>query len=156
VFGGDGVIGRIFRTFVAGTEDLTALDAAAGEQYRLTRRPVIAASPVRSARARVSDFRLAAHLTRYEYQSGFQQAALVEVVQERGERPVERFHQKFEVQTPTDGYVVVRVDGDKPLTPVVGDGKTFTAYPFALTNPVFLDVDGDGKYRASLPHGHGK
>src|SRR4029077_18564652 len=27
------------------------------------------------------------------------------------ERPVERFHQKIEVQTPTDGYVVVRVDG---------------------------------------------
>lgn len=71
-----------------------------------------------------------------------------------GERPVERFHEKFQVQTPADGYVVVRVDGDKPLTPVVGDGKTFTAYPFALTNPVFLDVDGDGKYRASLPHGH--
>jgi hypothetical protein len=71
-----------------------------------------------------------------------------------GPRPVERFHEKFEVQTPTDGYVVVRVDGDKPLTPVVGDGKTFTAYPFALTNPVFLDVDGDGKYHAVLPHGH--
>jgi hypothetical protein len=71
-----------------------------------------------------------------------------------GERPVERFHEKFAVQTPTDGYVVVRVDGDKPLTPVVGDGKTFTAYPFALTNPVFLDVDGDGKYRSNLPHGH--
>jgi len=71
-----------------------------------------------------------------------------------GARPVERLHQTFELQTPGDGYVVVRVDGDEPLTPVVGDGKTFTAYPFALTNPVFLDVDGDGKYRASLPHGH--
>jgi hypothetical protein len=69
-------------------------------------------------------------------------------------RPVERFHETVDLQTPGDGYVVVRVDGDKPLTPVVGDGKTFTAYPFALTNPVFLDVDGDGKYRATLPHGH--
>ena len=39
-------------------------------------------------------------------------------------------------------------------SPVVGDGKTFTAYPFALTNPVFLDVDGDGKYRTGQPHGH--
>ena len=48
----------------------------------------------------------------------------------------------------------MRVDGDRPLTPVVGDGKRFTAYPFALTNPVFLDVDGDGKYRAPFPHGH--
>ncbi|MEP6652312.1 MAG: hypothetical protein ABJA82_03080 [Myxococcales bacterium] len=33
-------------------------------------------------------------------------------------------------------------------------GPILTAYPFALTNPVFLDVDGDGRYRASLPHGH--
>ena len=67
---------------------------------------------------------------------------------------VVRFHQSFEVTTPRDGWVVVRVDGDKSLAPVVGDRKTFTAYPFALTNPVFLDVDGDGKYRAGLPHGH--
>jgi hypothetical protein len=67
---------------------------------------------------------------------------------------VARFHDVFDVSTPRDGYVVVRVDGDKPLTPVVGDGKTFTAYPFALTNPVFLDVDGDGKYRTGLAHGH--
>jgi hypothetical protein len=65
-----------------------------------------------------------------------------------------RFRESFEVTTPRDGYVVVRVDGDKSLAPVVGDRKTFTAYPFALTNPVFLDVDGDGKYRAGLPHGH--
>jgi len=65
-----------------------------------------------------------------------------------------RFHETFDVATARDGYVVVRVDGDKPLAPVVGDRKTFTAYPFALTNPVFLDVDGDGKYRAGLAHGH--
>ena len=65
-----------------------------------------------------------------------------------------RLHETFDVTTPRDGYVVVRVDGEKSLAPVVGDRKTFTAYPFALTNPVFLDVDGDGKYRAGLPHGH--
>jgi len=65
-----------------------------------------------------------------------------------------RFHGEMDLNTLHDGYVVVRVDGDKPLTPVVGDGKTFTAYPFALTNPVFLDVDGDGKYRTGLPHNH--
>jgi hypothetical protein len=67
---------------------------------------------------------------------------------------VVRFRESYEVTTPRDGYVVVRVDGDKSLAPVVGDRKTFTAYPFALTNPVFLDVDGDGKYRAGLAHGH--
>jgi len=65
-----------------------------------------------------------------------------------------RFRGEMDLTTLHDGYVVVRVDGDKPLSPVVGDGKTFTAYPFALTNPVFLDVDGDGKYRTGLPHNH--
>jgi len=49
---------------------------------------------------------------------------------------------------------VVRVDGNKPLTPVVGDGKRFTVYPLALTNPVFLDADGDGRYLAHLKHTH--
>jgi hypothetical protein len=70
-----------------------------------------------------------------------------------GENP-NRFHAELDLTTPRDGYVVARVDGDKSLFPVVGDGKTFTAYPFALTNPVFLDVDGDGKYRTGQPHGH--
>jgi hypothetical protein len=65
-----------------------------------------------------------------------------------------RFHETFDVTTPRDGYVVVRVDGARSLAPVVGDRRTFTAYPFALTNPVFLDVDGDGKYRAGQAHGH--
>ncbi len=64
----------------------------------------------------------------------------------------DRFHAEMDLNTLHDGYVVARVDGDKPLSPVVGDGRTFTAYPFALTNPVFLDVDGDGKYRTGLPH----
>ena len=53
-----------------------------------------------------------------------------------------------------DSYVVVRVDGERPLAPVVGDRKTFTAYPFALTNPIFIDVDGDGRYRTGAKHGH--
>jgi hypothetical protein len=71
-----------------------------------------------------------------------------------GGEAVVRFKETFDVVTPTDGYLVVRVDGLRPLTPVVGDRKTFTAYPFALTNPVFLDVDGDGQYRTGAKHGH--
>jgi hypothetical protein len=65
-----------------------------------------------------------------------------------------RFHESFDVTTPEDGYLVLRVDGGKSLAPVVGDRKTFTAYPFALTNPIFLDVNGDGEYRANLKHKH--
>jgi hypothetical protein len=71
-----------------------------------------------------------------------------------GEASPVRFKESIDLVSPADGYVVVRVDGQRPLTPVVGDGKRFVAYPFALTNPVFLDVDGDGRYRASAPHGH--
>jgi hypothetical protein len=66
-----------------------------------------------------------------------------------------RFHEKVAVtSSQSDGYVVVRVDGGKPLTPVVGDGKRFTVYPLALTNPIFLDTDGDGRYLAHLKHTH--
>jgi hypothetical protein len=48
---------------------------------------------------------------------------------------------------------VVRVDGDEPLAPVVGDRNRFDVRPLALTNPVFLDVDGNGKYDPPSPHG---
>jgi hypothetical protein len=44
--------------------------------------------------------------------------------------------------------VVVRVDGDQPLAPIVGDLTRFDVRPFALTNPIFFDVDGNGKYDA--------
>jgi hypothetical protein len=66
-----------------------------------------------------------------------------------------RFHERADFDVKGDSYVLVRVDGDRSLTPVVGDRKTFTAYPFALTNPVFLDVDGDGRYSTGAAHGHG-
>jgi len=58
-----------------------------------------------------------------------------------------RFQDTLELTVPADAFIVVRVDGAKSLSPIVGDGKTFTAYPFALTNPIFLDVDGDGRFR---------
>jgi hypothetical protein len=45
----------------------------------------------------------------------------------------------------SDGYVVIRVDGDRPMAPNVGDEVGFRVYPFALTNPIWVDADGDGK-----------
>ena len=59
----------------------------------------------------------------------------------------------FHVHVARDGWVVVRVDGDEPLAPVVGDRKRFDVRPLALTNPVFLDVDGNGKYDPPEKHG---
>jgi hypothetical protein len=52
-----------------------------------------------------------------------------------------------------DSYVVVRVDGDDSLFPVAGDRKDFIVYPFALTNPIFIDVDGNRRFDAPLAHG---
>jgi hypothetical protein len=70
----------------------------------------------------------------------------------RGQAPA-RFHDTYEVHAPRDAWVVARVDGDEPMAPVVGDRKRFDVRPLALTNPVFLDVDGNGKYDPPEAHG---
>ena len=70
----------------------------------------------------------------------------------KSEQPV-RLHETFPLHVPRDAWVVVRVDGDEPLAPVVGDRKRFDVRPLALTNPVFLDVDGNGKYDPPEKHG---
>ena len=66
---------------------------------------------------------------------------------------VVRFRIRHEITLPIDGYAVVRVDGDKIMAPVVGDNKTFGVYPLALTNPIFFDVNGNGRYDPEHPHG---
>ena len=64
-----------------------------------------------------------------------------------------RFREAIDLTFSRDGWVVARVDGDKPLAPVVGDLKRFDVRPLALTNPVFVDVDGNGKYDPPETHG---
>jgi hypothetical protein len=55
-----------------------------------------------------------------------------------------------------DAFVVARADGDRPMSPVIGDRTRFTVYPLALTNPVFVDVDGNGRWDPPIAHGaHG-
>jgi hypothetical protein len=66
---------------------------------------------------------------------------------------VVRFKERVDVATPTDGYVVVRVDGDKLMAPVVGDTRRFGVRPLALTNPLFLDANDNGKYDPAYRHG---
>jgi hypothetical protein len=55
-----------------------------------------------------------------------------------------RFDDTFRIPVATDGFVVVRVDGDRPMAPVIGDAGRFPVYPLAVTNPIWLDADGDG------------
>jgi hypothetical protein len=66
---------------------------------------------------------------------------------------VRRFQERVDLQTDGDGYAVVRVDGDRLMAPVVGDTRTFGVRPLALTNPIFLDVDGNGRYDPHFRHG---
>jgi hypothetical protein len=69
---------------------------------------------------------------------------------------VVRYRGHFDVITKQDGWVVVRVDGDQPLSPVAGDARHHLVKPLAVTNPVLLDVDGNGRYDAPIVHGpHG-
>ena len=71
--------------------------------------------------------------------------------------PIQRFHETYDIDVKNDTYVLVRVEGDRSLAPVVGGGKDVVVHPFALTNPIFLDTNANGKYDAVLPHGsHGK
>ena len=66
---------------------------------------------------------------------------------------VVRFRVSHPITLPSDGYAVVRVDGDKIMAPVVGDNRTFGVYPLGLTNPIFFDVNGNGRYDPEHPHG---
>jgi hypothetical protein len=68
------------------------------------------------------------------------------------EEPV-RLRDAIELSVEQDSWLVARVDGDRPLAPVVGDRKRFDVRPLALTNPIFVDRDGNGAY--DPPHKHG-
>jgi hypothetical protein len=61
-------------------------------------------------------------------------------------RPV-RFSGSIDVRIEHDAYVLVIVRGDAPLGPVVpGDEGTPAPTPLAITNPIYLDRDGDGRF----------
>lgn len=77
--------------------------------------------------------------------------------QHRQAIPISRARQRLRAQVSLavsrDSHVVVRVDGRGSLEPVIGERKH--AIPsLAVTNPIYLDVDGNGRFDAPLPHGH--
>jgi hypothetical protein len=58
-----------------------------------------------------------------------------------------RFSGSIDVRIEHDAYVLVIVRGDAPLGPVVpGDEGTPAPTPLAITNPIYLDRDGDGRF----------
>jgi hypothetical protein len=61
---------------------------------------------------------------------------------------VKRLETSYELVLPRDTHAVVRVEGDRPLTPVIGGAGSTKIYPVAVTNPILFDVDGNGRYDA--------
>ncbi|MCE9573083.1 MAG: CehA/McbA family metallohydrolase [Deltaproteobacteria bacterium] len=55
-----------------------------------------------------------------------------------------RFDETITVPVKRDGFLVVRVDGDRSMAPVIGDAARFPVFPLAITNPIWVDADGDG------------
>ncbi len=65
---------------------------------------------------------------------------------------VVRFDELVPLELKGDGYVIVRVDGDRAMAPNVGDVGAFLVYPLAITNPIWVDTDGDGKVKPLAPY----
>jgi hypothetical protein len=65
-----------------------------------------------------------------------------------GRRPV--FHAKIEVPVSADSWFVLQAEGSQPIpADVVGEYSHSSGYevlPFVITNPVFVDADGDGNW----------
>ncbi len=62
-------------------------------------------------------------------------------------RDVVRLDESIPVRIERDTFVVARVDGAEPLPPVVGDpDERFEVLPLAVTNPVFVDANGNGRF----------
>lgn len=72
------------------------------------------------------------------------------------EKSAVKFRQQFSFNLEKDATLVVEVLGKKTLYPVVerltADGLPVNAsLPYALTNPVFVDVDGNGRFDPPWP-----
>ncbi|MFO0726933.1 MAG: CehA/McbA family metallohydrolase [Myxococcota bacterium] len=50
-----------------------------------------------------------------------------------------------------DCFVLARVDGDTELTPILSAADKRHPLPIAITNPIFVDADGDGTYSRGHP-----
>jgi hypothetical protein len=64
----------------------------------------------------------------------------------------QRFQGSVELRIDRDAYVVVVVRGDAPLGPVVpADEGQIAPTPLAITNPIYLDRDGDNHFTPPNP-----
>ena len=62
-----------------------------------------------------------------------------------------KFDEEIELKLKQDAYLAVEVLGDRSLYPILQkqakeDRYNRATLPYALTNPVFIDVDGNGRF----------
>jgi hypothetical protein len=67
-----------------------------------------------------------------------------------------KLEDRISLNIKSDSYIAVEVLGSETLYPVVQsrlkrDGYDSRPLPYALTNPIFVDVDGNGKFDSPLP-----
>ncbi|MEC9475723.1 MAG: CehA/McbA family metallohydrolase [Planctomycetota bacterium] len=74
---------------------------------------------------------------------------IVETIPVPDTREVVRLIDSRKIPVRTDGWIALRVEGDDDLDPIV-PGKKRPILPIAITNPVYVDADGDGKYTAPV------
>ncbi len=59
---------------------------------------------------------------------------------------VERFDRRLRYPIRRDSWIVAVVSGIAALSPVYPDYRSEPVTPFAVTNPIWIDADGDGKW----------
>jgi hypothetical protein len=67
-----------------------------------------------------------------------------------------KFQDRISLNLEYDSYIAIEVLGNETLFPVVQRSTKYDGYeggplPYALTNPIFVDVDGNGKFDPPLP-----
>jgi hypothetical protein len=67
-----------------------------------------------------------------------------------------KFQDRISLNIKYDSYIAIEVLGNETLFPVVqrrskNDGYECGPLPYALTNPIFVDVNGNGKFDSPLP-----
>ena len=72
------------------------------------------------------------------------------------EKSIQKFEEKIGIKLRKDSYILAEVLGKRSLYPVLqqisfsGEADE-TTLPYAITNPVFIDVDGNGKFDPLFP-----
>ncbi len=61
-------------------------------------------------------------------------------------RGVVRYHATHRITCARDCFVTAFVDSKQSFEPVITVRPDMDPYPIAVTNPIYLDVDGDGRY----------